>query len=81
MDAWHRGDDDNNETYQAHGHFETLYVHTGFAMFNHACMRAANSQWSWDKWTKEQPHDQKGIPINLIMRASRAIAVNEEIRI
>lgn len=80
-DKWRRGDDDSNETYQAHGPFETLYVHTGFAMFNHACMRATNSQWSWDRWTEEQPHNQKGIPNRIIVRASRAIAVDEEIKV
>ncbi len=80
-DEWRRGDADSNVTYQAHGPFETLYLHTGFAMFNHACIRAANSQWSWDQWTEEQHHDQKGIPNRIIMKSSRAIAVDKEIKV
>ena len=73
--------DDVDGREQRYGSFETLYVHTGSAMFNHACNRAANSSWFWDQWTEEQENGQKGTPNRMIIKASRAIAADEEIKL
>ena len=60
--------------------FETLYVHTGYAMFNHACTDSANAEWLWDEWTADQKPEQKGIPNRIVVTARRNIAVDEEIK-
>ncbi|KAI9880665.1 MAG: hypothetical protein M1830_001669 [Pleopsidium flavum] len=54
--------------------FESLYIHTGFSMFNHACRETANAMWWWDG---ERP----GIPNRIIVRTTRAIADGEEVRV
>ena len=81
-DGWRRGENDylyGKDPFYAR--YETFYVHTGFAMFNHACIGTANCQWFWDQWTREQEDDQKGIPNRIIIRTQRAIEVNEEVTI
>ena len=81
-DDWRRGRaDDIDKGDEERGSFETLYVHTGSAMFNHACNGAANSDWFWDRWTDDQADDQKGIPNRMIIQASKAIAADEEIKL
>lgn len=51
-----------------------LYIHTGFAMFNHACSESANAIWSWDG-------DRPGIPNRIIVRTKRAVPDGQEIRL
>ena len=81
-DDWRRGrTDDIDIGDESRGSFETLYVHTGAAMFNHACDVAANSDWFWDRWTENEADDRKGIPNRMIIRANRAIAADEEIKL
>jgi hypothetical protein len=53
---------------------ETLYVHTGFALFNHACRGSENATWSWD--TREQ-----GVPNRVIVWANKDIPAGDEVRI
>ncbi|KAI9750601.1 MAG: hypothetical protein M4579_006397 [Chaenotheca gracillima] len=42
--TFNRQDKDN-------GHFQNLYIHTAFALFNHGCSDAANATWKWDRTT------------------------------
>ena len=53
---------------------ENVYIHTGFSMFNHACLESANASWSWDG---EKP----GIPNRIQVRTTRFIESGEEIRV
>lgn len=81
-DGWRRGEIDHlygKDPFFAR--YQTFYVHTGFAMFNHACIGTANCHWFWDQCTQEQEDDQKGIPNRIIIRTQRATEVNEEITI
>lgn len=59
--------------------FETLYVHTGFAMFNHACAESANACWFWDG--DGEVENDVGIPNRIVVKTTRAIAEGEEIRV
>lgn len=62
------------ETDGSRGSLEDLYIHTGFSMFNHACLDSANAIWSWDG-------DQPGIPNRILIRANRLVKSGEEIRV
>ncbi|KAI9839674.1 MAG: hypothetical protein M1819_002300 [Sarea resinae] len=54
---------------------ETFYLHTGYALFNHACGKEANAKWFWDK------AQYGGINNRIIVQATRPIAKDEEIRV
>ncbi len=51
----------------------SLYVHTGFSFFNHACRDSANADWRWDA--------EDAIPNRIIVTARRKIERGEEIRV
>ncbi|KAI9674521.1 MAG: hypothetical protein M1817_001859 [Caeruleum heppii] len=51
----------------------SLYLHTGFSLFNHACGSTANASWRWDT--------DKGIPNRIVVVADRDLAQGEEVRI
>lgn len=48
---------------------ENVYLHTGFAMFNHGCGTARNAVWLWDTET----------PNRIIVKAETAIAAGEQV--
>lgn len=59
-----------------------LYVMSGFALFNHACCHAedSNASWAWDH-VEQDPLLGSGRFNRILVRADRAIRAAEEIRV
>ena len=71
---------DTDERVKWHGPFESLYVHTGYAMFNHGCICANNADWLWDEQHADEPWDAE-IPNRIIVRAAAPIPAGKEITV
>lgn len=61
--------------------FENLYLHTSFAMFNHACTLSANAEWCWGEWSADQGYNSQETPTRITVKTRQTIAPDEEIRI
>jgi hypothetical protein len=80
----HRRRDDEREPEESKGMaplrkdglpvLQTMYVHTGFSLFNHACGGSENASWSYD--TREG-----GVPNRIVVWAKHAIDEGEEVRV
>ncbi len=60
---------------------ENLYIHTGFALFNHACSDHANARWSWDDEPPPNPTFGADLCVRnrIVVKSTMAITEKSEI--
>ncbi|KAI9840669.1 MAG: hypothetical protein M1837_001393 [Sclerophora amabilis] len=68
---------------------DNLYLHTGFALFNHGCRDSANAVWKWDRRPPPPPPPagtgtgtgEPGIPNKILVTSSQFIPAGDEVRV